>query len=105
MYKMRSMKPNAEAEKEQLQSQNRVSGGMMFKIEWDPRVIGNYIDEQGNRKTGIGEFIRNHNKWSILWIHAPCKSIDVQIARFVSSNPFRMRYYWMEGFANECSSF
>lgn len=31
---------------------------MMFKIEWDPRVIGNHIDEQGNRKTGIGEFIR-----------------------------------------------
>ncbi len=58
MYKIRSMKPNAEAEKEQLQSQNRVSDGMMFKIEWDPRVIGNHIDEQGNRKKGIGEFIR-----------------------------------------------
>lgn len=58
MYKIRSMKPNAEAEKEMLQSQNRVSDGMMFKIEWDPRVIGNHIDENGTKKTGIGEFIR-----------------------------------------------
>lgn len=58
MYKIRSMKPNAEAEKEQLQSQNRVSDGMMFKIEWDPRVIGNEILPDGTKKTGIGEFIR-----------------------------------------------
>lgn len=52
------MKLNAEAEKEKLQSQNRVSDGMMFKIEWDPRVIGNVELPDGTRKTGIGEFIR-----------------------------------------------
>ncbi len=58
MFKIRSMKMNAEAEKEQLQAQNRVSDGMMFKIEWDPRVIGNVELPDGTRKTGIGEFIR-----------------------------------------------
>ena len=58
MYKIRSMKMNAEAEKELLQSQNTIKDGMMFKLDWDPRIIGNYIDEQGNKKTGIGEFIR-----------------------------------------------
>ena len=39
MLKIRSMKLNAEAEKEALQSQNRVSDGMMFKLDWDPRII------------------------------------------------------------------
>ena len=58
MYKIRSMKLNAEAEKEQLQSQNRVSDGMMFKLDWDPRIIGNRELPDGTRKTGIGEFIR-----------------------------------------------
>jgi len=58
MYKIRSMKLNAEAEKEKLQAQNRISDGMMFKIEWDPRVIGNEELPDGTRKTGIGEFIR-----------------------------------------------
>ena len=52
------MKLNAEAEKEKLQAQNRISDGMMFKIEWDPRVIGNEELPDGTRKTGIGEFIR-----------------------------------------------
>ena len=58
MIKIRSMKMNAEAEKEQLQAQNRVKDGMMFKLEWDPRVIGNRILPDGTKKTGIGEFIR-----------------------------------------------
>lgn len=58
MIKIRSMKLNAEAEKEKLKEQNRVKDGMMFKIEWDPRVIGNVELPDGTRKTGIGEFIR-----------------------------------------------
>jgi len=41
-----------------LLSQNRVSDGRMFKLEWDPRVIGNRQLPDGTRKTGIGEFIR-----------------------------------------------
>lgn len=58
MIKIRSMRPNAEMEKEQLQSQNRVSDGMMFKLDWDPRVIGNKVLPDGSHKTGIGELIR-----------------------------------------------
>lgn len=58
MIKIRSMKPNAEAEKDQLQEQNRVADGMMFKLDWDPRIIGNKELPDGTRKTGIGEFIR-----------------------------------------------
>ena len=33
----------------------------MFKMEFDPRVIGNKIDENGNKQTGIGEFIRKYS--------------------------------------------
>ena len=58
MYKIRSMIPNAEAKKQSLQSQNTIEGGMMFKLDWDPRIIGNTVLPDGTRKTGIGEFIR-----------------------------------------------
>ena len=58
MIKIRSMKMNAEAEKEKLQAQNRVKDGMMFKLDWDPRIIGNVELSDGTKKTGIGEFIR-----------------------------------------------
>ncbi|MBR3431528.1 MAG: sugar transferase [Clostridia bacterium] len=58
MYKIRSMIPNAEEKKQSLQSQNTVEGGMMFKLDWDPRIIGNTVLPDGTRKTGIGEFIR-----------------------------------------------
>ena len=37
---------------------NRVSSGMMFKLTWDPRIIGNRQLPDGTKKTGIGEFIR-----------------------------------------------
>ncbi len=62
MYKIRSMYMDADARKKDLMAQNRVTDGRMFKIEWDPRVIGNEILPDGTRKTGIGEFIR---KWSL----------------------------------------
>ena len=56
-YKIRSMYMDAEERKKELMDQNRVSDGMMFKLDWDPRIIGNKI-ENGEQKTGIGEFIR-----------------------------------------------
>ena len=31
---------------------------MMFKLDFDPRIIGNEILPDGTHKTGIGEFIR-----------------------------------------------
>ena len=35
-----------------------MSDAKMFKMEFDPRVIGNKILPDGTRKTGIGDFIR-----------------------------------------------
>ena len=58
MYKFRSMVPNADEVKKQYLKENRVSGGYMFKLDWDPRIIGNKILPDGTKKTGIGEFIR-----------------------------------------------
>lgn len=58
MYKIRSMYMDADARKAELMSQNKMSGGMMFKMDFDPRIIGNEVLPDGTRKTGIGEFIR-----------------------------------------------
>ena len=58
MYKIRSMYMDAEERKQELMDQNRVKDGLMFKLDFDPRVIGNEILPDGTKKTGIGEFIR-----------------------------------------------
>ena len=58
MYKIRSMYMDAEERKKDLMDQNRVKDGMMFKLDFDPRIIGNEILPNGEKKTGIGEFIR-----------------------------------------------
>ncbi len=56
-YKLRSMYMDAEERKQELMKQNRVQDGMMFKLDWDPRIIGNKIVD-GKKVTGIGDFIR-----------------------------------------------
>ena len=58
MYKIRSMYLDAEERKKDLMDQNRVKDGLMFKLDFDPRIIGNEILPDGTKKTGIGEFIR-----------------------------------------------
>lgn len=58
MYKIRSMYMDAEERKKDLMDQNRIKDGMMFKLDFDPRIIGNKVLEDGTQKTGIGEFIR-----------------------------------------------
>ena len=58
MIKIRSMVLDADVHKHELMAENRVKDGMMFKLDWDPRIIGNKVLEDGTRKTGIGEFIR-----------------------------------------------
>ena len=58
MFKIRSMYMDADARKQELMEQNRVSSGMMFKLDFDPRIIGNVQLPDGTRRTGIGEFIR-----------------------------------------------
>ena len=58
MIKLRSMYVDADAQKEKYMAQNRVKDGMMFKMDFDPRIIGNEELPDGTRKTGIGDFIR-----------------------------------------------
>lgn len=58
MLKIRSMYMDAEERKAELMKENRVSDGMMFKLDWDPRIIGNRI-VNGKQVTGIGEKLRS----------------------------------------------
>ena len=61
IYKIRSMYTDADERKKEFLAQNRVSDGMMFKLDFDPRIIGNKILPDGTHVTGIGEFIRSHS--------------------------------------------
>lgn len=58
MYKFRSMYLDAEERKKELMEQNRVKDGMMFKLEWDPRIIGAKMVD-GKPKKGVGNYIRD----------------------------------------------
>ena len=58
MYKLRSMYLDAEERKAELMKDNKLGDGKMFKLDFDPRVIGNKVMPDGSHKTGIGEFIR-----------------------------------------------
>lgn len=57
MYKFRSMYLDAEERKVELMKDNKLGDGKMFKLDFDPRVIGNKVMPDGSHKTGIGEFI------------------------------------------------
>ena len=59
MYKFRSMYLDAEERKKELMAQNKMDNDLMFKLDFDPRIIGNRILPDGTRKTGIGQFIRS----------------------------------------------
>lgn len=58
MYKFRSMYMDAEERKAELMKDNKMGDAKMFKLDFDPRVIGNKILPDGTHKTGIGDFIR-----------------------------------------------
>lgn len=53
---------DAEARKAELMEQNQVKDGMMFKMEYDPRIIGCKKLPDGTIKKGIGNRIRD---WSL----------------------------------------
>ena len=59
MYKFRSMYLDAEERKAALMKENKLGDAKMFKMDFDPRVIGNKILPDGTHKTGIGNFIRS----------------------------------------------
>lgn len=58
MYKFQSMYLDAEERKADLMKDNKLGDGKMFKLDFDPRVIGNKGMSDGSRKAGVGEFIR-----------------------------------------------
>ena len=49
---------DAEARKAELMKENKLGDGKMFKMDFDPRVIGNKVLPDGSHKTGVGDFIR-----------------------------------------------
>lgn len=61
MYKFRSMYLDAEERKAELMAQNRVGSGLMFKLDYDPRIIGCKKNPDGTIKKGIGNFIRDYS--------------------------------------------
>ena len=61
IVKFRTMHKDAEARKKELLEQNNIQDGMMFKMDYDPRIIGNKILPDGTQKTGIGHFLRKHS--------------------------------------------
>ncbi len=61
MYKFRSMYLDAEERKAELMAQNRIDSGLMFKLDFDPRIIGSEKKPDGSIKKGIGNFIRDYS--------------------------------------------
>ena len=61
IYKFRSMYMDAEARKAELMAQNRLQSDLMFKLEFDPRIIGCEKRPDGSIKKGIGNFIRDYS--------------------------------------------
>lgn len=59
MYKFRSMYMDAEKRKQELMEKNKIQGGLMFKIDDDPRIIGSEKKGKDGKPKGIGNFIRN----------------------------------------------
>lgn len=58
LYKFRTMVPDAERQKQSLMAQNRIEGGRMFKLDYDPRIIGSRRRKDGTVRKGIGSFLR-----------------------------------------------
>lgn len=61
IYKFRSMYLDAEERKEELLKENRIKDGFMFKLEYDPRIIGSKKMPDGTIKRGIGNIIRDYS--------------------------------------------
>ena len=59
MYKFRSMYMDAEARKKQLAQESGQEDQLMFKLEHDPRIIGQKQLPNGKWKKGVGGWIRD----------------------------------------------
>ncbi|MCD8192862.1 MAG: exopolysaccharide biosynthesis polyprenyl glycosylphosphotransferase [Oscillospiraceae bacterium] len=60
MYKFRTMYLDAEERKAELMAANRVEGGMMFKLDFDPRIIGNKMVD-GKPQEGFFAKLRKYS--------------------------------------------
>jgi len=58
MYKFRSMYLDAEQRKAELESMNKASSDLIFKIDDDPRIIGSEKKDKNGKPKGIGNFLR-----------------------------------------------
>lgn len=58
IYKFRSMYMDAEERKKELMSHNKMNG-LMFKLDYDPRIIGSEKIGKDGKPKGIGNFIRS----------------------------------------------
>lgn len=58
MYKFRSMYMDAEERKKELLEENKIQDGFMFKMDYDPRIIGSEKTRRNGKPGGIGNFIR-----------------------------------------------
>ena len=54
MYKFRSMYMDAEERKAELMKDNKLGDEKMFKLDFDPRVIGNKILPDGHIRLVLG---------------------------------------------------
>lgn len=61
IYKFRTMYLDAEERKKELLNQNIIKDGMMFKMKFDPRIIGNKILPNGEHIEGFGAFLRKYS--------------------------------------------
>ncbi len=60
MYKFRTMYLDAEERKAELMAANRVEGSMMFKLDFDPRIIGNKMVD-GRPQEGFFAKLRKYS--------------------------------------------
>lgn len=61
IFKIRTMHTDADDQKQSLAGRNAHNDSMMFKMDFDPRVIGNEVLPDGTQKRGIGDFLRKTN--------------------------------------------
>lgn len=62
MYKFRTMYIDAEERKAALMEKNKIEGGLMFKMDDDPRIIGSEKKDKNGKPIGIGNRLR---AWSL----------------------------------------
>ena len=58
IHKFRTMYLDAEERKKELMEQNTIKDGMMFKLDFDPRIIGNKVLPDGTYKRGFMDLMR-----------------------------------------------